>query len=363
MNSFGCLFSLELADAKSGAARNYATEHLAGCPRCAGLYANAEATFEGGERSPDVFQVPMEFRRQAVETPDNFDVGQLWAVELPGAPGWREVVLIVDTPVDTTENPAITVAPTHDSFDNLAEGELVFDESPIGYPFVLALWASSPLLIDQLDAYVGSIDGEATERVLELQSRAASADWAREELNGRPPIVSQQDERILFRDLWEESISNLWAPYLSNAAAMPAEAAQTIGEHLSAIVAGDEWDTPTLATAAGITIPALKNVLNDTLDLTDQGDVDDLGRLITVVKLDDWRESVAKSLERSPGGERIADDGPTAIAARSFASVPKSQRDSDLHRNQGKVDDSAAGRSRAIDAYLNSLEKRLDDSR
>lgn len=103
-------------------------------------------------------------------------------------------------------------------------------------------------------------------------------------------------------------------------------------------------------------------MLNDRLDLTDQSDVPDVQRVLTVIRLDDGRDPVRASLQRSRGGMRRATGAETAIAARSFAGVSDAERERDLMRDQIAIDESPRAREGAVESYLQALEKQIDDA-
>ena len=99
------------------------------------------------------------------------------------------------------------------------------------------------------------------------------------------------------------------------------------------------------------------------LDLTDQRDVVPLARLFSTVGWDFERveEPVRQTLLLGPGGQRLAGGGEERLAARSFSSVSESERQRDIFRDRGTIDDSDAGREAAISSYLQALAKAMDE--
>jgi hypothetical protein len=179
------------------------------------------------------------------------------------------------------------------------------------------------------------------------------------------PLAGADDPRGPARAARADELRSLFAPadrLLGQEPESDEPEMITLGGILSGVIAGDEWDRSSLLTAAGVDGAIVDRMLDDRLDLTDQSDVPDVRRVLTVIRLDDWRDPVRASLQRSRGGMRRATGAEPAIAARTFAGVSDAERERDLMRGQTSIDESPPARERAVESYLQALEKEIDDA-
>lgn len=176
------------------------------------------------------------------------------------------------------------------------------------------------------------------------------------------PLAGPEDPRASALAARADELRPLFAPADRLLGQEPEPEMITLGSILTGVITGDEWDRSSLLTAAGVDGAVFTRMLADRLDLTDQTDLPDVQRVLKVIRLDDWRDPVRATLERSPGGARQATGADPAIAARSFAGVSDTERERDLMRDQTEIDQSIGARERAVESYLKALEKQIDDA-
>jgi hypothetical protein len=179
------------------------------------------------------------------------------------------------------------------------------------------------------------------------------------------PLAGPEDPRASARAARADELRSLFAPANRLLGQEPQDDQPeviTLGGILVDAMTGDEWDRTSLLTAAQVDGAIFDRMLADQLDLTDQGDVGDVQRVLNVIHLDDWRGPVRASLQRSRGGARRSTGAEPAMAARSFAGVSDAERERDLMRDQTAIDESVRAREHAIEGYLQALEKEIGDA-
>jgi hypothetical protein len=120
----------------------------------------------------------------------------------------------------------------------------------------------------------------------------------------------------------------------------------------------EEWDLGSLAERVQVSTSLLTAFCDDVFDLTHRSDVDAIAQVLTILAEDP--EEVARgplweSLLRVPGGMIKATGSTEMLAGSSFAGVSEESRESDLFRDQVKVDRSEPARRQAAELYLDDV--------
>jgi hypothetical protein len=354
---------LELAAYRAGVGMPQAEEHLAACARCRAILASLPDVEEPASIEPQ--RVLPRLRERPVQLPPaELKTGQLWTASVDGHPGWHEVVAVLAPQTRVGEKELVLIAPVHLALDEAADTDLIVYDSPLGYPHLVSVWAQGTLLREQLCQYLGRLAMPEREALVDIyRGLFGQADRTTEAPTGGP-LAGPEDPRVSARALRVEELRPLFAPADRLLGEEPDDEPDvvTFGRILAGVVTSDEWDRQTLLVAAGVDGASLDRLLNDQLDLTDQTDLSDVRRVLNVIHMDDWRGPIRASLEQSRGGERRATDAEPAIAARSFAGVSDAERERDLMGDQTAIDDSPAARIRAVESYVQALEKQIYDT-
>jgi hypothetical protein len=289
----------------------------------------------------------------------------LWTAALEDAPGWRELVVVLAPQPSVGGREMVLIAPVDTAFDDATSTDVIIDESPLGYRHLVSVGMQGIVLREQLERCLGRLDTAEREAIVDIY-RALLGDSERTtQAPTGLPLAGPDDPRAPARAARADALRSLFAPADRLLGQEPEDDEPemiTLGGILSGVIAGDEWDRSSLLTAAAVDGAVFDRMIGDRLDLTDQSDVPDVQRVLTVIRLDDWRDPVRASLQRSRGGMRRATGAEPAIAARSFAGVSDAERERDLMRNQTSIDASPRARERAAESYLQALEKQIDDA-
>ena len=356
-SSRNCLSVPEMMELKRRERDPASEKHASECARCRGLLAALPAPIDDS-----LGQVPMP--ATAPDPTATFDhagtyrTGDLWAAALDA--NWRVVVAVIGRrPGDAS----VLVAPISPETTMAAEGDVVRDSSPLGYPIVVSIWNHGPVEEDQLDEYLGRLERPAREQIA---GAFRALTFERPYLGAEvPPVLGEHDARLLWRDEQRERMLPLFARVNARIDDMATDAARgellTVSTILSRALEAD-WDRVSLLESAQVDGSHFNNFLKDQLDLQTCGDVEEVARVLTLVMggTDEVEPVVAQSLAESRGGEWEATGSPQRLAASSYADVSEEERKRALFRGISRVDASEEGRRRAIDRYLRELRTALD---
>jgi hypothetical protein len=377
VNFQACPSLIELLALRDTGEPESLTEHVRGCGRCQALLAELPEIRLEDIRSPELPDASLSgVARPVLASPAEVLTGQLWLAAGTPEDEEREVVAVIGR---SPEPGLILVAPTSSDLTHAADSDLIVRESALGYPHLVCVWNQGTVEREQLQQYVGRLDRPAREDLVSLYRWLLGAS-ERQPLSTPvgPSIDEAEDARLIFRALQQDRLRRLWrqaderlgqeahqvevgATTLLEGAAEAHAPTPTLGQALEEVLSGPEWDVPSLLDSSGAASTSLQAMRADGLDLTGRSDVVDVAKVLRVVKLDDHLDLVRASLERSSGGLPQAPKELGQIAARSRSDVSEEQRTKDVYRRTGKVDRSAEGRRKAIEAYLGELETELDD--
>ena len=384
MTDRDCLSSLELLDLienVDGSTRAAVAAHLDQCPRCRGLAAHPPSDFAETARSllaaaasagPGERAVA---QQAAPDPPDDVRTGQLWAV--PVSEQWNEIVAVLGPKPDTPE--LLMVAPVWSETDVAAEGDIIIDESPLGYAHLVCVWNSGLIERNQLGEYCGRLGRDVRESlVAAFKSLTTEGSVAG---SGVPPVLSAGDPRLSWRAWFQDRTRTLYrrvdraldeqpereaAPAAAAAAAAapaPAPVASrtvtrtlTFGQYLGEVLDGPDWDVGTLAEKADIGRNEINCFLRDRLDVEFRRDAEAVGRILHLVAASDAEDIAQGPLAITASlcsRGLITAEGLTAPrAASSFASLDEEARIEDLHRDEMSLDDSAEAVEQAAQLYV-----------
>jgi transcriptional regulator with XRE-family HTH domain len=228
-------------------------EHVAGCLRCQALLAAWEA--DTTEDGPQFGAVDVEIPCWTPRADPRAEV-QIGAVHTVGLSD-RDVFLL-GLVVDYDETQA-TVMPLSDEVRWAADWDVLLDEDVLGYFVMVEAWNPIDVLVEQLAEQLAVV--ERAGRFVELYDRSLSGDAAPENLCDGPPIDSDDDLRLLFRDHERERVR----PYGEPARVI------NMGESLGQVLQGvrDERGRTAedLASAAGLEVAVLQRLEDDREDL------------------------------------------------------------------------------------------------
>lgn len=363
MSIYRCLSMLELAAHRAGEGQVPGTEeHLANCPRCRALLTLLPELEEPTDaESRTMLSIAP---RSTQEQPADVRTGQIWSATTEDDSEWREVVVVLARQPAVEGRELVLIAPVDTSLSDATSTDVIIDRSPLGYPHIVNVGLQGVILRDQLVRYLGRLERPEREALADVYRGLFAESEPTTRARIGPPLVGSEDPRASARAARIDELRPLFAvaDRLLGSEQSDAEVV-TLGTILTETMNSDEWDRHSLLSAAAVEGASLDRMLRNELDLTDQTDLGEVQRVINVIQLEDWRDPVRHSLILSPGGLRVATGGTEpAIAARSFAGVSGADRERDLMRDRTSVDQSVAARAQAIESYLRSLEKELDDA-
>lgn len=364
MNFSDCLSILEIAAYRAGDQTPDADQHLASCARCRALLASVPEPQIPARAEPRS-ELPHLQARAVQPPPTDLKTGQLWSARIEGRPGWREVVVVLAPQPAVNGNETTLIAPVHTALADATSTDLIVSDSPLGYPHLVSVGMQGTLLREQMDRYLGRLEMLEREALVDIYRNLLGPSARTTSAPTGLALIGPDDPRASARADRADELRPLFAPadrLLGQEPEHDEPKVVTLGGILAGVITSDEWGRESLLTAAGVDGAVFDRMLDDQLNLTDQADIPDVQRVLNVIQLDDWRNPVRATLDRSRGGERQASGTEPAIAARSFAGVSDADRERDLMRDQTTVDESPRARGRAIESYLQALEKEIDDA-
>lgn len=385
---YACPSLLELEELQLGLQRpdEEIERHVPSCRRCRALLA----TIGESPRTEDLEEVraaPEAAKAQSARraVPDSVGVrtGALWRAAAGADADFAWVVAIIGRNPDHPD--ALLVAPVASEPQLATDKDMLLEPALLGYPAFLDMTNLGSVLREQLLEPIARLDRQTAEAMVALYRHLLAGEPAPTGVVCGIAAESELDPRLLEQATRAEALQDLWRPahllvtddevqeLAEGAAAVVVEAAAPAQEPkmelLSAVLAehlqgaGAEWDRATLLEASGADGAHLDGFLADRPDLTDKGDVADLGRVLHVLDIP-WsraQPAVRGSLERSGGGARQAHGPDVRMAARSRRGADEQQTARDLYADRSRVDESATARGREITSYLAELERALED--
>lgn len=355
-----CYSMLELLDLRDGAIAD--DGHLEACRRCRALY-------ESLGDIPTPSDIPQQtLKADAPPAPDgegSFRSGELW-LTAPDENGNREVVAVIGRP--PVGDDLLLVAPTATELHQGADGDLLVEASPLGYPHLVCVWAHGAVRTARLVEYRGRLDRPLREDlVATYRWLLGGAEMPRSGRLVQPGLAGPGDVRLRFRARMADRLRSLWrdvdaALEEARKPIAPVVAHPTLGRVLQEVLAGGTWDEPTLLEATGISGTVLRSIMRDSLDVVHRSDVEAVARVVTAIGLDDPLAHARATLEAGEGGLAIPPKSAARLAARSYADVGEDARRRDLLRGREKIDKSPGAHKKAIETYLRELEAELHAS-
>ncbi|MGA2163943.1 MAG: hypothetical protein ABSH36_05690 [Solirubrobacteraceae bacterium] len=114
---------------------------------------------------------------------------------------------------------ALTVVPLSPTVELASEWDLRLPETLLGYPVIAQVWNHGTVLPEQAIECVATVpipDLDALQRLVRAASASANPP---EGLRVGPPVVDDQDPRLLFQDAQAELAHSFWEPTLALAGA------------------------------------------------------------------------------------------------------------------------------------------------
>lgn len=367
-----CLSVMELLEIRESGLVEDSPEaaHLRTCPRCGALLQTMPA-FESVSAAG---QTPrLKAHRISSITVDDVHAGQVWTAKNPDVPDRRSIVVVMGRRKDSSN--MFVVCPTSVEVEEATDLDLLVDQLPVGYPFMVCAWHFGTVFESQLEDCLGSLSDDSLETLKALYRHALLGKGEVSFQGTGSGVGGSNDPRLVWRAEQLEEWRSLWQPVRQRVVELEANAeaaesgsepktlAPSLGEVVRKLVEGEEWDEHSLAETAHVPVAHLGALLSNRLDLTDQSDVDSVAAVIHTLEFDseDAELFLRRTLENSPGGLRIGTAGTDRVAARSFADVSDATRARELREGLSKIDDSPRARQRAIDTYVETVLQRLDD--
>lgn len=377
MTEMECLSLMELLDLRAGADDPEAREHVDSCPRCRALLAALPAQLAVPELPAATVAVNP---RLHLPMPDQIRTGQLWRARTAAGGDWTWVVAVIGHVPDAEDR--VLVVPVMPAPELATDRDLIVDDEPLGYAGFLDLQNLGTLLRPSLVECFGVLPRRQAEGLVALYRWVLGAGAQPTGLPTGPPVLTQDDPRLLAAQERGEELRILWRETDAQVADLPGEERAVesqqdaesahgrapevgLGEILELrLKAPDaEWDRTGLLERTGVDGGRFELFAKGRLDLTDKADVHDLATVLHVLDVP-WEEAkhaVTVSLSASPGGQREA-TGPTVpMAARSRPGASEEEITKDLYADQSEVDRSAPARSAEIATYIAELRRALDE--
>lgn len=365
-----CLSVIELLDIREMGLIEDSPEaaHVRTCPRCRALFKTLPAIepVTASSHAPRLEARPIS--KGAV---DDVHAGQVWTAMSSDVPDRRFIVVVMGRRKDTSDT--FVVCSTSVELAQATDLDLVIDQSPMGYPFMVCAWHFGTVFRWQLEDCLGTLSDDASEALKATYRHALVGNSEVAQQGTGPGVGGADDPRLTWRVEQLEEWRPLWHPVRQSVAEMEAVAevaaarseqlAPSLGDVVHNVVEGEEWDERTLAETAHVPAAHLAALLSNRLDLTDQSDADSVAAVIHTLELvsEDAEGFLRRTLEMSPGGLRIGTATTDQVAARSFADVSDETRVRELREGLSRIDDSPKARHRAIDSYVEAVLQRLDD--
>jgi transcriptional regulator with XRE-family HTH domain len=227
--------------------------HVSGCLRCRALLAAWEADSVQDESDFDAAEVEIPRWRPRADPRMEVKIGAVHTVGLSD----RDVFLL-GMVVDHDETQA-TVMPLSDEIRWAADWDVLLDADVLGYSTMVEAWNPIDVLVEQLVEQLAVIDQPGL--FIELYDTALSGDEAQENLPDGPPIVDDDDPRLLFREHERDRVRPYGEP------ARVINMGESLGQVLQGVRNERGMTANDLATAAGLEMPVIQRLEDDREDL------------------------------------------------------------------------------------------------
>jgi transcriptional regulator with XRE-family HTH domain len=245
-----CPSILELTTSPLSAAMR---QHVAECLRCKALLAAWDADPITDDTELDVPDVEFPRWRPRTDPRSPAAVGAIHTVAVPGYD-----VFLVGLVVDHDDQQA-TVMPLSTEAHSAADWDVLLDDNVLGYRVMVEAWNPVDVLSEQLIDQIAVV--EQRDLFVELYKRSLAGADAPDGLADGPPIDSEDDPRVLFREHETERVRAYGEP--ARAIGM----GETLGEVLRAAREAQGRTAEELAGTVGLKLVALKRIEEDREDL------------------------------------------------------------------------------------------------
>lgn len=373
MTDMECLSLMELLDLRAGVEDAEAREHLDACPRCHAVLDGLPDELSLPSLPPRTVALPP---RPSSSRPERVRTGQLWRAGASEERDWSWVVAVIGISADAESR--ILVAPVVGEPELATERDLLIGSETLGYEAFVDLQNIGTLLPTQLLESLGALPHAQADALVALYRWTLAGDSEPDGLPTGPPVLAQQDPRLLAAEGRGDELRALWRDAdaqvtdvseaennLDGEFNQRDETGVGLAEVLRPRVEGPDaqWDRASLLEQTGVDGQRFDCFVTDRLDLTDKTDIEDLANVLHVLDIR-WEEAesaVAVSLGSSTGGRREASGPVMPMAARSQPGTPEEDVTRDLYADQSAIDRSSKARNLEIAAYLAELRKALDD--
>lgn len=370
-----CLSIMELQEINERGADGRAAAHLEDCARCRALLRDLPDVAENELPLSSMSLVGTLQPGGAAPSPRSVArpaSGEVWrAAASPEAP-WSQVVAVVGR--SRAEPGLVIVIPISEEVEYGTDLDLPLAQEVLGYDAMLLAWNHGAVLEDQLLEQVGTLSEAAREECVAFYRWLVTGGERPQVRAAGPPLGGPDDERSWFRSGELESFLTLREPASQEPGGEDIETGADdteqddaiadarsgtvvpLSEFLRRRLASDEWDENSLLERTGIDRRELDGFLSDRLELTSASDARALALILRELGSapEELEPQIRRSLELSPGGERMPASGWRRVAARARSHVPGQQRERDLF-GAAELDESEAARGRAIELYWNYL--------
>jgi hypothetical protein len=211
--------------------------HLETCRRCRAL---VRLLAEQGASLPSHTAAPAEplsvGESSAVEQqPTDATEGAVVVASSPEAPGELLVAVVLDTGSEAAGTDGLVVAPLSTETELATDADLVLTgaQTRLGYEVMAEIWNHGTLLREQLEEQRGGVEGIAWEKLAALyaaaigerEDEADEAQTTAAPVGDGPPVIADDDPRIVFQDEEIERAQRFYLPAARLFAADGVEAA------------------------------------------------------------------------------------------------------------------------------------------
>jgi transcriptional regulator with XRE-family HTH domain len=228
-------------------------QHLNGCLRCQALRAAWEADPVSDEAELDVEGVELPVWRPRADPRSPVAVGAVHAVAAPG-----QDLFLLALVIDHDDQQA-TVMPLSTEVHWAADWDVLLDENVLGYPVMVEAWYPVDVLAEQLTEQLAVL--EQIELFVDLYDRSLAGTHSPLDFPEGPPITSEDDPRLLFREQERKRIRPYGEP------ARVINMGESLGQVLVAVREERGRAAEEVAGAVGLELPSLKRIEEDREDL------------------------------------------------------------------------------------------------
>jgi hypothetical protein len=250
-NSISCP-SLDELRGQLESANEAIARHLETCRRCRALLrllSEQPAPLPSSATAPTEPESIGESSAAAEQRPTDVAEGAVVVASSPHAPGELLVAVVLDTESEAAGTDGLVVAPLSTETPLVTDADVVLSrgQTPLGYEVMAEIWNHGTLLREQLEEQRGHVEGNAWEKLAalyaaaigELEDEAAGAQMTAVPVGDGPPIIADEDPRLLFQDEEVERAQRFYFPAARLLVADDAETDAAAGERdAGALTAG-----------------------------------------------------------------------------------------------------------------------------